>query len=242
VEGAPVPTPADQTLENYRLPMDTLTERMIGVASRAVRFDWRREQCGFGVKTGELLELNNFSSTSYGITARKPIAGSLMGEAAVTYVRTTYGAAAEELAQTPYRQVGRPSRFELEVNAAYPLAEGVATARPGFFPATELVLSAQGGLRYLFYPDALEGAGLKRTAETILTPSLSSYELSNLEKSRPPAMQVDTARYGLLSGLSVDIYFHSGGFLTPRAMVALPVTDSALGFWWELSLGAGWMF
>jgi hypothetical protein len=146
------------------------------------------------------------------------------------------------LAETPYRQIGRPSRFELDVNAAYPLAEGVATARPGFFPATELVLSAEGGLRYLFYPDALSGAGLEGTAESLFAPTLSSREITNLEKSRPPAMQVDTARYGLLSGLSVDIYFHSGGFLTPRAMVALPVTGSALGFWWELSMGAGWMF
>jgi len=31
----------------------------------------------------------------------------------------------------------------------------VATARPGFFPATELVFSANAGLRYLFYPGSV---------------------------------------------------------------------------------------
>jgi hypothetical protein len=237
---APTP-PADATIENYRVPMDDLTERMIGVASRAVRFDWRRKKYGVGVTAGELVELNNFSSIRYGATARRPV-GNLMGEMAVTWVRTKGGAAADQLAQTPYRQVGRPSRFELDLNAAYPLAEGVATSRPGLFPATEFVFSAEGGLRYLFYPDALAGAGVQTTAKTLFAPTLSSRELGRLENSRPPAMKVDTARYGLLTGLSLDVYFHSGGFLTPRAMVSVPVTGSSMGFWWELTMGAGWMF
>ena len=47
------------------------------------------------------------------------------------------------------------SRFEIDADAAYPIAEGVATSRPGFVPATELVFSGEGGLRYLYYPDAL---------------------------------------------------------------------------------------
>ena len=39
-----------------------MMERMIGVASRAVRVDWRRKRVGFGVVGSRLLELNNFSS------------------------------------------------------------------------------------------------------------------------------------------------------------------------------------
>ena len=142
VEATPSPTPpaADATLESYRVPMDALTERMIGVASRAVRFDWRRKSYGFGITAGELIELNNFSSIRSGATVRKPV-GSMLGEVAVTWVRTKGGQAADQLAQTPYRQVGRPSRFEVDLNVAYPIAEGVATSRPKLFPATEFVFS-----------------------------------------------------------------------------------------------------
>ena len=233
---------ATPSLENYRVPVDVLTERMIGVASRAVRFDWRRKKYGFGITSAELLELNNFSSFRYGATARRPISGRLMGELAVNYVRTKSSSSTDKLALTPYRQVGRPTRFELDLNAAYPIAEGVATARPGFFPATELVLSAEGGLRYLYYPGSLDGAGIEGTARRLFAPTLSTREIAALEKIRPGAMQVDIARYDALAGLSFDVYFHSGGFVTPRAMISVPVTGSSLGFWWELSMGAGWLF
>jgi hypothetical protein len=54
-------------------------------------------------------------------------------------------------------------------------------------------------------------------------------------------MQVDPARYNLLVGLSLDVYFHSGGFLTPRVMATLPITGSELGWWWDVSLALGWL-
>ncbi|HYO71322.1 MAG TPA: hypothetical protein VEU33_35115 [Archangium sp.] len=247
-EQAPEPSPAgsetaDDSLEGFRTPLDVLTERMIGTASKSVRFDWRKSTLGFGLIGSELLERNNFGSTRFGLMARKPF-GKLMGEVAMTRAFTWGTDSTEKLALTPYRQHGRPSRFELDINVGYPLAEGVVTALPGFFPATELVFSANAGLRYLVYPGSMGGMNFQQVATSLLAPRLSAHELGQLESSRPGGMQIDPARYGLLAGLSVDVYFGSGGFLSPRAMMAVPllggITGTGLGVWWELSLALGW--
>lgn len=238
---------ATDSIESVKAPVDVLTERMIGVASRAVRFDWRRTSFGVGATGGELLEMNNFRSRRIGVSARRPF-GSVMGDMALSWVETESSPSSRKLALTPYRQVGRPSRLELDVNAGYPLAEGVATSRPGALPATELVFSAQGGLRYLHYPGAIKGADVREVGEiqelgrSILAPSLTSKELRYLEDKRPGGMEVDRARYSLLAGLGADVYIHSGGYVAPRAMIALPVTGTGLGWWWELTVDAGWMF
>jgi hypothetical protein len=107
---------------------------MIGTASRAVRFDWRNKTFGIGLLASQILELNNFNSTQVGLFARTPLVGSLMADLALTYVHTWGSAATGQLALTPYRQAARPSRMELDINLGFPLAEAVATARPGFFP------------------------------------------------------------------------------------------------------------
>jgi hypothetical protein len=232
--------PPDTTLDRYRTPLDAMMERMIGVASRAVRVDWRRKRVGFGVVGSRLLELNNFSSSRLGGFVRRPL-GGVMGELAISRVFTAGSESTRKLALTPYRQLGRPSRFELDLNLAYPLAEGVATARAGFFPATELVFSANAGLRYLWYPGSLSGSGFRRTATGLIRPQLSAAELAKLEDRRLPGMQVDSARYNLLTGLSLDVYFGSGGFLAPRVMAALPLSGSDLDWWWEFSLALGWL-
>jgi hypothetical protein len=234
-------TPEDKTIDRHRTPFEVLNERMIGAASRAVRFDWRKRRLGIGLIGSQLLELNNFSSARFGGLVRKPL-GSFMGELAITRVLTRGSASTDKLALTPYRQTGRPSRFELDINVGYPLAEGVATARPGFFPATELVFSASAGLRYAYYPGALSGATFGEVAKALISPSLSAKELENLESKLPPGMQLDEGRYNLLTGLGLDVYFQTGGYLAPRAMFALPITGSDLGLWWELTFSAGWMF
>ncbi len=235
----------DTSLDRHRTPFEVLTERMLGTASRAVRFDWRQTRVGVGLVGSQLLELNNFRSTRLGGFVRMPIKGFL-GDIAITRVFTQGSESTQKLALTPYRQSGRPSRFELDLNLGYPLAEGVATSRPGFFPATELVFSANAGLRYLFYPGSLAGASFGDTASSLFAPQLSELEIENLESTRLPGMQLERARYSLLTGLSLDVYFQSGGFLSPRVMIALPLlsgfTNSGLGWWWELSFGAGWAF
>ncbi|WP_224367851.1 hypothetical protein [Hyalangium versicolor] len=241
-EGPPPEAAAEgETIERHRTPFDVLNERMIGVASRAVRFDWRKKTLGVGLIGSQLLELNNFSSARFGGLIRKPL-GNFMGELAIARVWTWGSDSTDKLALTPYRQSGRPSRIELDVNLGYPLAEGVATARPGFFPATELVLSANAGIRYAFYPGGFSGASFGQVAKSVISPRLSEQELENLDSKLPPGMELDEARYNLLTGLNLDVYFQTGGFFSPRAMVALPITGTGLGLWWELTFSAGWMF
>jgi len=238
------PPPADEpALEPYRIPMDALMERTVGSASRAVRFDWRKKTVGIAVSASSLLELNNFSSAKWGLTARVPL-GDFIGEVGLSGVRTWGSLSTERLALTPYRQVARPSRFQLELNLGYPLAEGVVTPRLGFFPATEMVFSAVAGFRYSYYPGSLRGFSFGSGAQAVVSPQLSQQELDNLEGARLPAMEIDRSRYGVLPGLSLDVYFVPGTFFTARVMSAPPLLSfgSKLGWWWELTFAAGWMF
>lgn len=235
----------DTSIDAHRVPFEELNERMIGSTSQAVRFNWRKVIVGVGGTGSSLLELNNFGSNRLGIAVRRPMFG-MMGELAITRVSTWSTPSSDLLALTPYRQAGRPSRYELDFNLAFPLAEGVVTAWPGWFPATQLVFSATGGARYLFYPGSWEGMTLLEGAAAAVSPYLNDAELANLEDDRNRGMQIDRARYGLLAGLQVDVYFHQGAYLTPRALIALPIlsglNSSAVGFWWELSFGLGWAF
>ncbi len=239
---APAAPATDTSLEAFRTPFDALTERAIGMASRAVRFDWRKTRVGFGVVGSQILELNNYSSARVGGFARTT-AGSFMLELAVTRVITWASASAEQLALTPYRQFGRASRVELDFNVGYPLAEGVATLRPGVLPAAEFVFSANAGLRYLYYPGSLNNMTPGAVMGALFAPRLGETELENMKAELPPAMQLDPSRYQLLVGFSLDVYFQPGLFVTPRAMMGVPVLSAAgggIGFWWELSLAAGW--
>lgn len=235
----------DPTLDRYRTSVEALTERMIGSASRAVRFDWRQSSVGVGAFLGELLERNNFGSLAAGVMFRHPF-GDFMGEAGLTRVFTWSTDSSDKLALTPYRQYGRPSRFELDLNLGYPLAEGVVTPRWSWIPAAEMVFSVQLGFRYSIYPEGFSGLSFGDVAKSLLAPRLTDAELNNLETIRPEGMVIDSARYGLLGGFSLDLYLRPGFFLSPRTMIAIPLLNSAtgsnLGWWWEISTTAGWMF
>lgn len=249
-EEAPAPEAAtqeeqpDTSIDRWRTPVEALTERMIGTASKPVRFDWRNSTIGFGVVGSELLERNNFGSARLGGFVRKAF-GSFMGEVAITRAFTWDTDSSRKLALTPYRQSGRPSRLELDVNVAYPVAEGVMTVMPGFMPPAELVFSVNGGLRYLFYPGSQGRARFADVAKALVAPQLTDWELRKMEDMRLGGMQIDRARYGLMGGVSLDVFFQPGAFVSPRGMVAIPLlgpaTGSSLGLWWELSLAMGWM-
>jgi len=242
----PGPEPEiDTSIERYRTPLEALNERLIGAASKSIRFDWRNATVGVAVMGSELLERNNFGSARLGLLVRKPL-GDVMGEVGITRVWTWSTTSSERLKLTPYRQPARPNRFELDVNAGYPLAEGVVTAWPSFFPPAEMVFSVNAGFRYLFYPGTLGGKDFLGVAEALMSPKLTESELEALEEQRLGGMELDPARYGLMAGFSLDVYLQPGAFLSPRLMVALPILSPAngtgLGFWWEMTLGLGWTF
>lgn len=240
----PAPPDAPSPLERHRTVFEALSERMIGSASRAVRFDWRQKTVGLGVVGSALLELNNFASMRIGAFARVPL-GEVLVEFAVSRALSWGSDSTAKLAQTPYRQFGRPGRFELDVNVELPLAEGVVTPRFKFISAAELVFSATAGLRYQIYTESWRDLSALEVGTAIVSPLMSAKEVANLEIVRLPAMQVDPVRYNLLAGFCLDIYFQPGLFLSPRVMMALPIfsgpSGSGLGYWWELTARVGWM-
>jgi len=226
----------------HRTEFDVLMDRTIGTASRPSAFNWRRTNGHIAGLGSFLGELNNFNSGRVGLLGRLPTGGTIL-ELGVTYVFVGDTESSRQLALTPYRQPGRPPRLDVDINLGLPLAEGVVTVQPRFFPAVQLVLNGYVGLRYAVYPQAYRGLRFRQVAAALVSPQLSQDELDNMEGIRKQAMQVDPARYHLMLGLGNDIYFRQGLFLSPRIQFAVPVlapaTDTDLLFWTEASLAIG---
>ncbi len=235
----------DSSIEMHRTPVDAMTEHFLGSAARAVRFDWRRSTAAVALYGSELLERNTFGSYRIGATGRKAF-GDVMTEVAVTYMRPVATEASNQLALTPYRQNGRPWHVEVDVNAAYPLVEGVVTPLFDFVPPAEVVLMGVGGFRYLFYPLSFAKQKVIDTLPDLAFPALTAEELQGIEPTALPGMLVDRARYHTMAGLMLDVYFQPGFLISPRALIAVPilapVTQTGLGLWWELSVALGYAF
>jgi hypothetical protein len=245
-EAVGVPSPEkDESIERYRTPLDALTERMIGAASRAARYDWRNQTFSFGVTGGTLLELNNFQSDRIGGFVRTAIS-SLMVELMVTGALTQGTGSTYLLSLTPYRQAARPDHVEVDLNLGLPLLEGVTTPRWGWVPVMELVVFLELDLRYRYFPGAIANMSTGDSFKAVFWPQMSDTELNNLEPRRLPGMRIDRAKYDALAGLVFEAQFQNGIFFAPRVMICPPVmngfTGSSLAWWWDISASLGWGF
>lgn len=240
-EGEPVEDP----LSPYRLPFDVLMDRAIGSTAQPVAFNWRRTTAHVGVYGDFLFELNNFNSQRVGGLARFP-SGSVLYELGVGYVRVEDTWSSELLALTPYRQPGRPSRMELDFHVGFPLAEGVVTARPRFFPALQMVFMGWAGVHYSVYPMSFDGMKAREVAGALLSPGLTETEIDNLDERRLDAMEVDPLRFALMAGFGDDIYLRQNVFVSPRVTFNVPLftaaIESDLWFWGDLSVVGGVTF
>jgi len=255
-DGPPAPPGADtapsaapvtdgDVVARSRTPVQALTEHFVGSTSRAVRFDWRRSPVMVGVTAGEVVEKNNFSAQRYGLLGRKAFSDLIL-EVGVQLYLSDDTPSSELLALTPYRQAGRPAHLELDVNVGYAIAEGVVTPLAAFMPPAEVALVALGGVRYLGYWQTFPDRPIQDIGLSLASPQLSQIELERLDNDAPEAMAIDAARLHALVGLGVDTYLQPGLWASPRAMLAVPVlvpvTNTSLGFFWELTLVMGWAF
>lgn len=249
---------AEASVDGYYTPVERLTEHYLGSASRPVRYDWRKSQLAVGAMASELLERNNFGSLRVGGLVRRAFL-DIMVEAGLTYVYVLKTESSEILKLTPYVQAGRPPRFEIDVNVSYPLAEAPVTPIIDLVPPAEIVLFATAGFRYLLYPQAVVGDRDWNDQDTwtntstwrdiglnLMAPSLVKEDRLIIERDNLGGMLLDRARVHSLAGLTLDVYFQPGIFFSPRALIAIPllapVSETKLGFWWEMTLAAGYSF
>ena len=232
-------------LSAYQQPFSVLAERTIGTTSRAVEFNWRRTRLHVGGQVALPFELNSFDSLRVGGLLRIPGASGIF-EVGTSYVWVWDTPSTEMLALTPYRQPGRPWRVSLEGNFGLPLAEGLVTAAPRWFPALELVLMGYVGLRYDWYPGSMTGKTLRERLGATVSPGLTESELRFLDARRLDGMQLDPARYTPMVGIGNDIYLAQGVFLSPRVMLSVPLFALPIGsdlfFWGEAVVLVGATF
>ena len=232
----------EDPLAPYRTRFDALAGRTIGSASKPVAYNWRRNTAQIAATGSFLFELNNFNSYRGGLMVRIPTSGLLV-EVGASYVGVWDTPSSKLLAFTPYRQPGRPNRVEVDIGVAYPLAEGVVTSFPGFFPSVQMVFNAYADFRYVIHPTGYKDLTALEVGSAIFSPSLSQAEIDNLNDVRLDAMKVDPGRYGLMLGLGNDLYFENGLFISPKLLLAVPIlapaTRTDLLFWADFSLAIG---
>lgn len=235
---------AAKTVSEAREPFASLVDQVIGDAFRPLVFDWRRKSLLLSLQAGQIAELNNFESRRYGLELTFPTSSMLVG---FTFARVETSATSSSrlIARTPYRQAGRPSRFEFDTGIAIPLAEGIVTQRFNFIPAAHLLLTATGKMRYLYYPDSGKGYTGQQAVTRLFSKMLSNKEQENIEKHRLEGMKLDRARYNALAGVRIEMFFRSGLFLYNQTQLNIPYQfndEDGLGAWWDLSLGFGYGF
>lgn len=232
----------DDPLSPYRADFDVLMERAIGTASQPVAFPWRRTTAHLAAHGSYLAELNLFNSGRIGATGRVPAGGTLI-EVGASWVIVGDSRASRQIAETPYRQPGRPDRLEIDLGVSIPLAEGVVTAAPKLIPALHLVFHGYVGLRYAIHPTGFRGRTFGQIARATVNPSLTDAEIDNLEGARLGAMAVDRGRYNVMVGIGNDIYLRQGLFVTPRLSLAVPLlapaSNTDMLFWGDVSLFVG---
>lgn len=233
---------SDQTtLVEAKASHAKLLEHFLGATSRSIRFDWRGSPVQLGVYVGELIERNNYASYRGGLILRKAFGEALL-EVLFSGVYTAPTLSSELLALTPYQQSGRPARLEFGLNGGYPIAEGVVTPNFSWVPPAQLVWMAYGGMTYALYP-TLVG----KHWQNLWRPNITDDERVDLAPVTLGGMHVDAARFQVMVGTSLDVYFVPGIFVTPRVMMAIPLgfsllTGSELGFWWEWGMAIGYAF
>lgn len=232
-----------EPIDQHRVRLDKLMERTIGTTAKPVAFEWRDSPAMFAVQGSQPVELNTFNTLRAGGMVRLPREPVVL-EISAGYARTWDSRASSQLALTPYRQPGRPSRIWAEINVALPLAEGVITVRPRWFPALHMVFEGYAGLRYGFYPFSFDEMRLREKIGAVLSPGLNEQEVENLDERRLDAMQTDTGRYFTMLGLGNVFYMGSGLFVAPRVQVAVPLLAAASGtelkLWGDVSIAVGW--
>ncbi|MEE2644650.1 MAG: hypothetical protein VYD19_06920, partial [Myxococcota bacterium] len=222
---APLLLPSDQPLDRYRSPFDALLERAIAESSVRVRYPWRRSKFQLSLQGGLPVLFNQFESSRLGLLAAFP-QDDLLWELGLSRVWVSESVSSELLAQTPYRQAGRPERVELSFGVTFPLAEGVVTLQTSFLPAAQLLLTAHGQLRQLIYFSQPEDADFTASFRRLLSTRLNNEELEALEGARPAGMLIDQRRYQLDVGLGLSLYFQSGFFLAQRFLLGTPVGEA----------------
>lgn len=111
------------------------------------------------------LELKTFANLRGGVLLRRPV-GDVLLELGFSRAVSGDTSASRQPRVTPYRQSGRPSRMELELGVALPVAEGVVTSRARFIPAMELTFNVYDSVRYLLYPVAQDGMSVGQALGT----------------------------------------------------------------------------
>ena len=142
----------------------------------------------------------------------------------------------------PYRQLGRPERWEILTGVFYPVAEGVVTLRHPVLPAAQMVLSLAADVRYLIYPSLFSKSDITGGLKSLLSTSLTTEQTDKLTQSAPAGMRVDPGKLNVLVGFNLHLYTSGGFIINAKAMLALALLGTSMPRHADFSFGIGYAF
>lgn len=238
---AATPT-ATKGAANVSTPLDDILKSQVGSVARASVYLWRQKTLLLSFDAGQLVEMNAFESKKFALMARFP-GESMTFQLGLSRIFVAGTDATDALELTPYRQAGRPSRYELDSGIDLTISEGVANQLFDFYPLGQMVLSFQARLRYLIYPTTSKKGAFKDKMRSLFAVELSDEDFDDLSRTAPAGMAVERGRLNALVGLRFDHYAVSGFSLNANLLLALPlrVSDNdELKSWWEMAVGVGY--
>lgn len=221
------------------VPFPALVERAIGVAGKSVRFDWRKKSHLVFANVGQPVEYNNFETHRVAAAIQFP-SDNLTWGLGLARALVSSTPSADAIALMPYRQAGRPERWELELGGFYPVAEGVVTFRPDFMPAAQMVFSLAADVRYMIYTSLLSGQSVSSGIKSVIATRLSNSDKDRLSSSAPTAMKIDSAKTTVLTGFNLHLYTAGGFIVNSKAMLALSLLGTSLPKHADMTLGIGY--
>ena len=214
----------------------------IGEVQRSSVFEWRKKTLHLSLQLGQVVEFNNYDSLRIAVLGRLPLEESVL-QCGIGHVQVKGTASSKELAKTPFRQMSRPSRWEVFAGWELPLAEGVSNQIISWLNPAQIVFSFETQLRAFIYPDLIESSSdFEKQISSLFSPKLSDSEVDELVKASPEGMSIEKSKLSLLTGLRFDYYTENGINFNTSFDLHLPVfivEKEGLGYLWEVSIGAG---
>ncbi len=210
--------------------IDELAKQVLGKVTQPTHVNWHNHSLELAMHWGSYFEYNNFRTDVRGLLLRLP-SDSVVFRLGIDQLKVMATESSRNLAQTRYRQWGRPSRYELKPGAALPLIDAMGFPQQSWMPGLQISLSALFSLHLAYYPEA-PGFG-----------EMKAQDRNKLTRITPDGMEIAPERMWTTWGFETAIYSRSGIWLYIDTVTSqLLLSSKNIPVSYEFALGVGYAF
>lgn len=234
-------------LEAFRKKPEDIDRAVIAVIGRPSIFPWQLKSFGLRLSQSSYVEFNNFDSNSYQIGGIFPIFERMIYALDIIQTKVYETPSSRQIGRTPYRQLGRPSRYSLSHQLSYPIFEGIGGHFFDLLESAQFVVSffTQINMHYydhLFKPWSSFGNS-RDNIKSIFSSSLPPETRKIQQMKAPQGMKISDHKWDLLAGMDIFSFFSTGLFVSGAFGIGFPFggSDNDKQNIWHARIGAGYM-